>query len=123
MRALVSFFSSSSVKEGKRRPKCQSAVCRIFNATSSCASNGFIRERTPRQESEWCRVLGTGVNEFFRAISRIPHRRGSEAVRSRLATGPFLLGSYELSRQPHSEPQSRTRYPVCPQPCGEHSLR
>src|SRR5262249_52642251 len=87
------------------------------------ASNGFIRERTPRQECEWCRVLGTGVNEFFRAISRIPHRRGSEAVRSRLAADPFPLGSYGLSRQLDFQPRSRKRFPVCPQPLGAPSLR
>src|SRR5215472_7633452 len=99
MRARVSFFSSSSEKEEKRRPKCQSAVCRILSATSSCASRGVIREQTPCPECELFLVLCTGVNEFARAIFRIQGHYGPGAWQSRLPTHRFLPERYELEHR------------------------
>ncbi len=65
IRARDSFFCASSGKDGNRRPRCQSAVCRIFSTTPSDSS---ARSGTPPGTAGLRLVRGTEARDTRFAI-------------------------------------------------------
>ncbi len=94
IRARDSFLWPSVGKEGKRRPRCQSAVCSSFSTTSP---ESPARSRMPTGTASLLPAPGSEGRNIFRAIFCRPRLPWIRALRYGVRDVSSRVASWEIS--------------------------